>query len=54
MIGMEPIHQDRPIGICERRVVGGGEQLHRYGAVLDECLKVSAAPPASRLPLPPC
>lgn len=40
VVGREPIHQDRPIRICQRRVVGGGEQLHRYGAVLDECLKV--------------
>ena len=30
----------RPIGICERRVVGRGEQQHRYRAVLDQCLKV--------------
>jgi hypothetical protein len=40
VISGEPIHEDRPIGICERRVVGRSEQLHRYRTVLHECLKV--------------
>src|SRR5215218_3078702 len=42
MVGGEPIHQDRPIGVRQRGILGRDEQFHRYGTLINEFLK---APP---------
>ena len=40
MLGRQPIHQDRPIGVVEGRVLCCGKQLHRHRTCLHKRLEV--------------
>ena len=45
VIGRKATHQNRSIGVDKRRVFCCCEQLHRYGTLIDECLKVPSIAP---------